>query len=1027
MNEMKSPKMNNSFLKINGGKVVKLLLVSLFLCGMGLTVMADNLSVSNLNQVGRITGIVTDDSGLPLIGVAVSVKGTNQGVVTDIDGNFTLEVSGNAVLVFSYIGMETVEFTLSGQRRIEIVLKEDSQFLDEVVVIGYGTVKKSNLSGAVSTVSSKDLKKLPASNLSQALQGSAPGLHASQNNRAPGEELAMTIRGNNSFSGGSPLYIVDGFPVVTGGGMSAINPNDIESISVLKDASSTAIYGARAANGVILITTKSGKVGKVSVDVDVFTGIKYFNNPVKLMNAEQFAQLRRESYEMDGISTPSNAFLDTELAMLDAGRSTDWWDEVTNQGSLTQSYQASFTSGNEISKIYVGAGFLDEQGIVNNSRFTRGSLRFNASQKIGKRVTLSSFNSVSLISKRGSDAESVLFPSVVGNPMSPVVDPNGEYYAMIQNALGTPRLNPVAFTELPVNKVMEPILNLSLALDINLMDGLNLRTQLSGEIDNKRENFYNPRAISGNAQGDTQGADGFARIRSGVNYNWISETFLSYNKLINKNHHIEAMAGFSIQENIWETVEASATGFASDIYEYNNLGAGSGQARKPSSDMIDWRMISYVGRAIYTLNDKYIFTANMRADGSSRFAKNKKYGYFPSGAVAWKLGDEEFMRNLDWLSDLKVRASYGISGNANAIGVYQTLSKLYYTNYNFDGKEAPAYYSHNMPSPDIKWESTYQLNLGLDASILDRRLNFTLDYYSKKTKDLIRQISIPSVAGFPNTYANMGDMKNTGVELAINSVNIDKELVWETTFTFAANKNKLISLGDGSKQIGVDHWVGKPLDIGKRYMIRADGIWQLDQEDEAKKYGAVPGDVRYVDENKDGQINDDDRVFIGSLYPKFYGSMVNDLRYKNFDLNIFMTFEQGRDIYNGNNYILLSGSGVDNNRIEMLDRWTPNNQSDKYPRASATASNRLSVKTSEFLEDGSFIKVKNITLGYTLPSAALKKIGINNLRVYGSIVNPLTFTKFTGMDPEDSDIGNTDRSSSYPVTRNYVFGIQAKF
>lgn len=1029
MKNFKKTIKRTSFYPCLGRKVVRWML-AVIVCGALQVeyVTAEKFTIHNMvNQEGKIFGTVNDATGTPLIGVSVVLKNTTKGVITDIDGRYTINAPENGVLVFSYIGMKAQEIAISGKKTLNIIMYDDSELIDEVVVIGYGTVKKSNLSGAVTSVSSKDIMRLPSSNLTQALQGNAPGLHAVQNNRAPGDELEMTIRGNNSFKGGSPLLIVDGFPVATDGGLSAINPNDIESVSVLKDASSTAIYGARAANGVILVTTKSGKVGKVSVDVDVFTGVKYFDNPVKMMNASQLAELRREAYAMDGLDMPSNAFLDTEKAMLDAGRSTNWWDETTRQGSLTQSYQASFTSGSETSKIYVGAGFLDEQGIVNNSKFMRGSLRFNASQKIGKRVTISSFNSVSLVSKNGSDAESVLFPSVVGNPMSPVSDSDGKYYAMIQNALGTPRLNPVAFTKMPINKVMEPIVNLSLALDVNLMEGLNLRTQITGEIDSKRENFYNPKAISGNAQGNVQGTDGFARINSSVNYNWISETVLSYNKTFNEIHNLDAIAGFSVQENLWEMVEASATGFASDVYEYNNLGAGSGQARKPSSNMKDWRMLSYIGRAVYTLQDKYIFTANMRIDGSSRFAKNNKYGYFPSGAVAWKLGDEGFIKDLGWFSDLKARASYGISGNASAIDVYETFSQLYYTNYNFDGKEAPGYYSNNMPSPDIKWESTYQLDLGLDFSILNRRLNFSLDYYSKKTKDLIRQISIPFVAGFPNTYANMGDMQNTGIELAVNSINIDKELLWKTTVSFAANKNKLVSLGDGSKQIGTEEWVGKPMNMGGRYMVQANGIWQLEQEDEAKKYGAIPGDVRYVDQNKDDQINDDDRVFIGNLLPNFYGSISNDLAYKNFDLNVFVTFEQGRDIYNGNNYILLSGSGVDNNRVEMLNRWTPKNPSNKYPRASFTAINRLSAKSSEFLEDASYIKVKNITLGYTLPSNLLNKIGINHLRLYGTVVNPLTFSKYTGMDPEDKDINNTERKSSYPVTRNYVFGIQAKF
>lgn len=1011
-----------------GRRTIQLLFAATLQCGAlsAYGSVADPV-INQVSQSGQVNGIVSDASGFPLIGVSVVVKGTTTGVVTDMDGKYTLQAPVNAVLIFSYIGMQPVEIPISGKGHINVVLKEDSQAIDEVVVIGYGTVKKSNLSGAVSSVSSKDLKKLPAATLSQALQGNAPGLYSQQKDREPGSGVSLNIRGNSSFTGGDPLFIVDGFPIASDGGVDAINPNDIESVSILKDASSTAIYGARAANGVVLITTKSGKVGKVSLEVDAFTGIKFFNNPVETMNAQQFAQLRRDSYTMDGIPMPSNAFLPAEQQMLDSGRSTDWWKEVTGQARLTQSYQVAYTSGTETTKVHVGAGFFDEKGIVNNTGFTRGSLRFNASQKIGERVTISTFNNVSLMSKRGANATNILFPAVVGNPMSPVFNEKGEYFSMIQNALGTPRANPVAFSDLPKNSTLEPLINTSLAVEVKLIDGLILKTQLSGEIDNKRQNFYNPRSISGEDEANGRISNGYAFIESAVNYNWISETTLMYNKTFNKIHNLDAVVGFSAQQNRWETVKASASGFASDIYESYNLGASSAAARKPSSELQEWSMVSYIGRVVYTLKDKYILTGNMRVDGSSRFGADNKFGYFPSGAIAWRMSEEEFIKKLGWFSDLKLRGSFGLSGNANAIKPYQTLSKLEYAAYNFDNKEASGYYESKMPSRDLKWETTEQFDLGLDVSILNRRLNFNFDYYYKLTKDLIREIDIPSVAGFPKTFKNMGDLKNQGVELAITSINFQGDFSWKTSLMMAANRNKLTSLGDGSEKIGTSHWVGEPINIGDRYMIEADGIWQLGQEAEAAKYGSVPGDVRYIDLNKDNEINDKDRTFVGSLYPNFYGSMTNEFAWKNFDLNVFLTFEQGRDIYNGNNYILTSGSGADNNRIEMLDRWTPTNPSNKYPRASATGKNRQSARTSEFLEDGSYIKIKNITLGYTLPETAISKMGMSYLRFYASITNPFTFTKFTGMDPEDGDRWNDDRNSSYPITTNYMLGLQLKF
>ena len=1010
-------------------KTVNLLCCWVLISFMGtLPVMSAELAFNeSINQEKMVTGTVRDVAGNPLIGVSVQVKGTSNGVVTDLDGKFSITVSVGDVLIFSYVGMVTREISTDGIEFLNVKMEEDAAALDEVVVIGYGTVKKSNLSGAVSSVSGDDIQKLPSANLSQALQGNISGLYTLQSDRSPGASVSLNIRGNNSFSGGSPLFIVDGFPIASNGGLNSINPNDIESISVLKDASSTAIYGARAANGVVLITTKSGKVGKPVLEINAYWGISHFNNPIEMMNAEQFAQLRRDSYVMDGIDMPDNAFLSTEQQMLDAGRSTNWWNEVTGQARLTQNYQISFSSGTENTKVHVGAGFFDEQGIVNNTGFIRGNLRLNVSQKFGDRVTLSTFNNVSLVSQKGTNATNVLFPAMVGNPMSPVKNEDGEYYAMIQNALGTPRANPVAFSDLPKNHVMEPLITSSLALDIKLLDGLKLRTQLSGEIDSWRQNFYNPRAISGEDEMNGRISGGYAYITSTVNYNWISETTLSYNKTFKDIHNIDAVVGFSAQQNRWETVTASASGFASDVYESYNLGASTGEARKPSSDLQEWSMLSYIGRVVYTLKDKYIFTGNMRIDGSSRFGANNKYGYFPSGAVAWRMSEEDFMKDLSWLSDLKLRASYGLSGNADALSPYQTMARLSTGSYNFNGSEAAGYYESNMPSSDLKWETTKQFDLGFDLSVFNRRLSLTFDYYYKNTKDLIRNIEIPAIAGFPDTYANMGNLRNQGFELEINSVNFDREFVWRTSFMIAANRNKLTSLGDGSDRIGTTHWVGKPLGIGNRYMIQADGIWQSNEADEAARYGNVPGDVKYVDQNQDGVIDDEDRVFCGSYYPNFYGSLTNDFSYKNFDLSIFMTFSQGRDVYNGNNYILLSGSTGDNNRIEMLERWTPKNPSNKYPRASSTGSNRLSTTTSEFLEDASFLKVKNITLGYTLPKQTISKFGMSHLRFYLSVSNPFTFTGYTGMDPEDGDVWNDTRSSSYPITTTYTFGLQAQF
>ncbi len=986
--------------------------------------------MGTIAQTARnVGGIVYDDNGNPLSGVTVTVKNSKEITTTNESGNFTIQVPANtSVLEFSYIGFAKREVLVGTQNNLTVNLIPGEDALDEVVVIGYGSVRRSDLTGAVSVVSAQDIEKLPAANIAQALQGNATGVYTLESDRNPGGSPLLNIRGNNSMTEGSgtPLYVVDGFPVPNRN-VNLINPSDIESITILKDASSTAIYGARAANGVVLITTKSGKEGRTVLDIDVYKGVKRFNNPVEVMNAQQFAELRRESYASDGTQMPGNAFLPTELEMLDNGQSTDWWKQVTNPSATTESYQISLSSGNERTKVFLGGGYFNDVGIVNNSYFKRGNLRFNAIQKIGEKFTLSSFNNLSIALQKGSDATNILFPANIGNPMSPVKNDNGVYYVMIQNALGTPRANPVAFSELQINKNFKPYLNSSLALNYEIMEGLNIKTQLSGELDHNKVNFYNPILISGQDEINGRISDGYAYASATLNYNWISESSINFIKSFNEIHHLNAVAAFSAQKNHYESFSASASGFASDAYESYSLGSGQAPARKPYSYLEEWQMLSYVGRVIYTLHDKYIFTGNFRADGSSRFGAQNKWGFFPSGAFAWRISQEPFIQNQEWINDLKFRVSYGLTGNSNVINPYQTFARLGYAPYNWNNAEAGGYYVQNIPSFDLRWESTAQFNVGFDFSILNNRLTANFDYYNTRTNGLLRMIEIPSISGFPNVYKNIGDMKNTGVELGLQARIIDREFKWNAKLLVSSNRNELLSLGDTTTRIGTDHWVGKPLSIGQRYMIRANGIWQANEAEEAKKFGAKPGDVRYVDENGDGKIDADDRVFAGSFYPKYYGSLTNDFLYKNFDLTIFTTFSQGRDVYNGNNYILLSGAGVDNNRIEMLDRWTPDNPSNKYPRASANASNRRSDKTSEFLEDASFIKIKTITLGYTFPERIVSGLKASSLRLYGTVYNPFTFTKFTGMDPEDGDIGNNSRTSYYPITTTYILGLKLSF
>ncbi|MBO0931933.1 SusC/RagA family TonB-linked outer membrane protein [Fibrella aquatilis] len=973
---------------------------------------------------GRVTS--RDNSG-GLPGVSVVVKGTARGTTTDAEGRYQINVpDGTATLVFSYIGYLNKEVVVGSQSVVDLDMEADIRALSEVVVVGYGAVKRANLSGAVSTVSAQDLKRLPTSaNLTQALQGAASGVFTSQQDRSPGARPSISIRGNNSFSGGTVLYVVDGFPL-TYDAVSAISPNDIENVSILKDASSTAIYGARAANGVVLITTRAGRSNQSSLEVNVYRGVNSAFNPIKMLNGADYAALRREAYANDGAVAP---FLPVEQQQLDKGETTDWWQSITNAVRPVENYQVAFTGGTDRSKVFVSGNFFNEAGLINGSGFKRGSIRGNITQRIGQRFTLTSNTNLAYTEGRGISNNTVLYSALIGNPLSPIRDANGQYYTNIQGLSSTPRSNPVAFSDLSKYQDVRTIINSTLALTVDLTEGLKLRVQGSGEINNRKEQTYVSSLISADDETNGRVAGGLARVVPSVNYNYLGEAVLNYDRTFGGKHTVSGLAGVSTQANRYEWLWAQSSGFSSDVFETYNLNLGTNPAVKPQSYLEEWKLMSYIGRAVYTFNDKYILTGNFRADGSSRFGANNKWGIFPSGAFAWRMAEEPFIKNLGVFNDLKLRTSYGLAGNAEAIGVYGTLSRLGYAPYNFNGKEAVGYEVGSIAAANLKWETTKQFDLGLDVSVLNNRVNLTADYYHKNTVDIIRNLPLLAVSGFQSVPVNVGTLENRGWELGLNTLNIDKAIKWRTTLLVSRNRQKLLNTGDGSDRIGTTHWVGQPLGYGDfRYIVRANGIWQTSEAEEAKKYGDVPGNVKYIDQNNDGKIdNANDRVFTGSIQPNFYGSFTNDLTYKGFSLNVFTTFEQGRDVYNGQNYILLSGTGFDNNRAEMLNRWTPTNPSNQYPRASKNSTNRRSFRSSEFLEDASFFKIRSVTLSYQLPDALLRKASVRSARFYVSGTNLARFTKYTGMDPEDYDYDNTQRAGAYPVTRSFLFGLDLRF
>ncbi len=1005
-------------------------------------------SLHLLSQQRTITGTVTDNSdGSTIPGVSILAIGTDNGTATDIDGNYSLTIDESVTrLRFSFMGMRSEEVDIGSSATINIRLESDNIGLDEVIVIGYGSVKKSDLTGSVALVNMDDLSDVPSSSFDKKLQGRVAGVQVTALSGQPGGATSMKIRGANSImSGTEPLYVIDGVLMESQqnlswigspaeNGLSSINPNDIESINILKDASATAIYGARGANGVVIITTKKGKIGKDKISFKAYVGMQQKASHIDVMNGSQFATLFNDA----GYNADPSGYIPAYPNPDSLGAGTDWQNEIYRDAPI-QNYQLSFSGGNEKTQYNVSGDYFLQDGIIVGSSFERYSLRVNLDRQVNKKLKIGTslgYNST-VNHTVPTDTPGGFFPGVVNtaltfNPTLPVYDDDGNYTLTDPNADAWLD-NPVAVTRTvdAVSKVNRFLGNIY--LEYELITDLKFKTSLATDIYHQVQDMYTPRTVYSGSFNDGQ-----ARFATTDLQTILSENTFTYHKAFGGIHEINAVAGMTFQKNNSRSYINISTGFPNDILGYYGI---ENAENKPNiySSFSESAIVSYLARFNYNLSQKYLFTVTGRVDGSSRFGSNNRYAFFPSAAIAWRMIEEEFIKRTGVFTDLKFRVSYGRSGNDRFIN-YGYISTISGTEYYFNGTYPATGFAPVTPAnANLKWEKTDQFDIGFDMGFLDNRVALTADYYLKNTTDMLYNSELPYTTGYSNYFRNIGSMKNSGFELNVRTANFINKFKWNTDFNISFNSNEIIDLGGKTLYINNDTYklkigtwsvIQEGEQMGSFYGLEADGIWQLDQATQAAIYGKEPGDFKYIDQNNDGKIDADDRKIIGHALPTFFWGMNNSFSYGNLSLDIFVQGQHGNQILNSNRFELESGNGLSNASTAMLDRWTPDNPSNEYARANRNAD--YLHMSDRYLEDGSYIRIKTITLSYNMPSKWMSALRIDNAKFYVTGENLFTFTKYTGFDPEVSRFGfdNTRMGydyGGYPSAKTYIIGVILNF
>ncbi len=992
-----------------------------------------NKQARTVSSTKNISGVVKDETGEPVIGANVVVKGTTNGTVTDMNGRYSLEVPEGGVLQISYIGYNTQEVKVGSGDVVNVSLREDSEALDEVVVIGYGTVKKSDLTGAVGSVQMKDVSQVGITSADRALQGQIAGVQVNARTGQPGESMMIRVRGSNSLAGGNePLYVIDGMPVEKMN--SDINPEDILSMEVLKDASSTAIYGSRGANGVVMITTKRGRTGDTVLEYNGYVGVSSLRKKLDLLGKDDYIAMVNEVSQNDGNGI---AITPEQAALLP---NNDWQD-LAYQTALTHSHQVSVSGGTDKTKLYSSLNYMNQEGIIKGSDYNRFALRINGDQKLARNLSLNasiaySYGTQNTANSNADGWGAIAYTAMVMAPIQEIRDADGKY----TNFSGTPwgGTNPVGMAELYKNKTVNSRLLANMSLIYEIIDGLTFRVNAGAEVNAGSSDRYIPIGLSAGGK-----LDGDASKSKSNYYTIINENILTYDKRFNKNHALNLMGGVTFQTYQYNDLGGSGTGFLRDVYETNNLGVASTPGT-PSSGYSDYRMASFLGRANYNLMERYLLTVTARYDGSSKFSKNHKFAFFPSAALAWRLSEENFMKDIDWLSNLKLRASIGQTGN-QSISPYQTFARLGTSGPIFgDGKDI-GFGLSSMANDDLKWETTTQTDIGVDFGFFSNRLNIGFDYYWKQTRDLLYNATLPPSSGYSSMLRNLGRIDNKGFEISINTINMKGKVNWTTNLNITSNRSIVKDLGSdvyGNKIQRIDAPIGGgnwfPLFVGKApfqlYGYEIEGIYQTDEE--ARLNGEATkkaGDYRYKDTDGKAGITTGDKTIIANTQPKFTFGLTNIVNWNNFELSFLLIGSVGGDIVNEFNKSITNIGGTWNIRKDVWENhWTPENPNAKYARASAATKDYLAFgdPNSVWVENGSYLRFKDIKLAYTLPSQWFAGSRKPNISVYLSGQNLITITSYSHYDPEaswtSSAVNGWDRGV-YPSAKSFTLGLQVKF
>lgn len=1024
-----------------------------------------------------ISGRVMADDGATLPGVTVLEKGTSNGTTTNLDGEYRITVNGpSATLVFSYIGYSTQEVQVNNRSVVDVTLQTDLQQLSEVVVVGYGTQRRQDLTGSIVSVKGDDILQPSGGSFDQMLQGKVPGVQVSQTTGAPGGNVNILVRGVSSITGGNqPLYVIDGFPIGSGGGgsdmrgyggssfsasgmanststrinpLSSINPSDIESIEILKDASATAIYGSRGANGVVIITTKRGSYGQSSINVDASYGFQEVANKLDMMNARQYAEYVADGrdnawvYAGGSINDPNEVrsvatrvrpeFRNPGSITTD----TDWQD-VLFRTAPVRNLQVSSQGGTDKTKYFISAGYFSQEGIIINSDYNRFNSRVNIDAQIAERVRIGTSTYGSYGYGRFANTEShygqggLLANVLAASPTIPVYDSEGNYYFNqddVTDGLGF-LANVLAVSEgsLDRRKVMDVVTNNFVEVDIT--DDLMFKTSVGINYSSNNIRLWRSSAVPNYTSLNYPATGAVTKIET---INWLNENTLNYNKVIDNTHYINGVVGFTAQKNSSDRMSAGGSDFPTEYVPFISAGI----VNTGTHTISEWSLLSMMARASYSYASKWMFTATVRRDGSSRFGSNYRWGAFPSFSLGYNISEEDFLKESNVVNNLKLRASYGISGN-NQIGNYTHIGLLSATRYVENGTLKPGLIPSSLSNDDLTWEKSRQVNFGVDLGLFNERLNLTADVYRDLKTDLLLAVQLPAASGFNSSTQNIGDIENKGVEFGINTVNINhSKFQWNSQITLSANRNKVLKLATEGARISNSSYqiteVGSP--ISSFYLINKLGVFMNSAELDgaAVQHPATQaGDLKFEDVNGDGVINQSDRKIVGTPWPDFTWGFDNSFSFGDISLNVSLVGSQGAFSYLDVGGSLLGSNGVQNSLAITDRRWRSEaDPGDGIMPRSIRSNHALGFGTSShYLFDNSFTRIRNVGLAYNLPKRVASRFKVDHFNVYFNVSNLYTFTDYPGYDPESTTAGDNVVNAgidylNYPLPRTYTLGIK---